>query len=109
VTKFDIYPLPVFEETTSNLHGSKYYSVVDCYSGSFWQISIKEEHKERTGFSVPSGHYEFNKLPVELSMADGRCLKNLAGTECWVFIDDVIIFSRSMQEHAKKGNSITEV
>ena len=33
VNKFDTYPLPVFEETTSNLHGSKYYSVLDCYSG----------------------------------------------------------------------------
>jgi len=41
VTKFDTYPLPVFEEMTSNLHGSKYYSVLDCYSG-FWQINIKE-------------------------------------------------------------------
>jgi len=49
VTKFDTYPLPVCEETTSNLHGSKYYSVLDCYSG-FWQISIKKKHKERTGF-----------------------------------------------------------
>jgi len=52
VTKFDTYPLPVFEETTSSLHGSKYFSVLDCYSG-FWQINIKEEHKERTGFTVP--------------------------------------------------------
>ena len=29
MTNFDTYPLPVFEETTSNLHGSKYYSVLD--------------------------------------------------------------------------------
>ena len=50
MTNFDIYPLPVFEESTSNLRSSKYYIVFDCYS-SFWQISIKEEHKERTGFS----------------------------------------------------------
>jgi hypothetical protein len=43
VTKFDSYPLPVFDETTSTLHGSKYFTVLDCYSG-FWQVSIKEEH-----------------------------------------------------------------
>ena len=47
VTKFDPYPLPVFEETVSSLFGSKYFSVLDCYSG-FWQVSIKEDHKERT-------------------------------------------------------------
>jgi len=28
---------------------------------------IKEEHRERTGFTVPSGHYEFNRLPFGLS------------------------------------------
>jgi hypothetical protein len=48
VTKFDSYPLPVFEETTSTLHGSNYFSVLDCYSGS-WQVKIREDHKERTG------------------------------------------------------------
>jgi len=31
--KFDTYPLPVFEGTTINLHGSKYYIVLDCYKG----------------------------------------------------------------------------
>jgi len=40
VTKFDTNPLPIFDEATSNLHGSKYYSVLDCYSG-FWQINTK--------------------------------------------------------------------
>jgi hypothetical protein len=45
VTKFDPYPLPVFEETTSTLLRSKYFTVLDCYSG-FWQINIKQEHKE---------------------------------------------------------------
>jgi len=33
VTKFDPYPLPRFEQTTSVLHGSKYFSVLDCHSG----------------------------------------------------------------------------
>jgi hypothetical protein len=32
----------------------------------FWQVEIKEEHKELTGFSVPSGHYEFKRPPFGL-------------------------------------------
>ena len=86
----------IFDEATSNLDGCKYYSVLDCYS-SFFQI--KEEHKEKTGFSVPSRHYEFNRLPFGLSNSQSSfqrlmdiVLKNLVGTECFVFIDDVIIF-----------------
>jgi hypothetical protein len=51
VTKFDSYPLPIFEESTANLHGSKYFTVLDCQSG-FWQVPIREDHRERTAFSV---------------------------------------------------------
>jgi len=58
VTKFDTYPIPVFEEATASLHGSRYFTTLDCQSG-FWQVPIREEHRERTGFTVPSGHYEF--------------------------------------------------
>jgi hypothetical protein len=108
VTKFDSYPLPVFEETTSTLHGSRYFSVLDCYSG-FWQINIKEEHKERTGFTAPFGHYEFNRLPFGLSNSPANfqrlidlVLKNLIGNECYVYIVDVIIFSKSTEEHAAR-------
>jgi hypothetical protein len=61
VTKVDSYPLPKIDETISNLHGSRYFTVLDLFSG-FWQISIKEEHKEQTGFSVPGGHFEFSKM-----------------------------------------------
>jgi hypothetical protein len=53
VIKFDHCSLPVLEETTSTLHGSKYFTVLDCLS-CFWQLSIKEEHRERTGFAVRS-------------------------------------------------------
>jgi hypothetical protein len=66
VTKFDAYSLPVFEDKISTLFGSKYFSVLDCYNG-FRQVSIKEEYKERTGFTVPLGHFEFNRLPFGLS------------------------------------------
>jgi hypothetical protein len=44
VTKFDTYPLPVYEEVVSTLYGSKNFSVLDSYSG-FWQIDIREEEK----------------------------------------------------------------
>ena len=58
VTQFDTCHLPVFEETVSKLYGSKYFSVIEFYSG-FWQIKIAEEDKKKTAFSTPSGHYHF--------------------------------------------------
>ena len=103
--KFDFYPLPKFEEMTSTFHGSRYFSTLDWFSG-FHQVSIKE-NKEKTGFTVPFGQYEFNRLPFGLSNSPSNfqrlmdvVLKNLTGVQCWVFIDDVIIFSKSAEEHA---------
>ena len=114
VTKFDPYPLPIFEEATSALHGSKYFSVLDCYSG-FWQVGIKEEHKELTGFSVPSGHYEFNRLPFGLSNSPANfqrlmdtVLKDLIGLECFCFVDDLVIFSSTAAEHARRLESVLQ-
>ena len=52
---FNTYPLPVFEETVGTLHGSRFFSLIACYSG-FWQVKIAEENKFKTAFSVPSGH-----------------------------------------------------
>jgi hypothetical protein len=100
VTKFDPYPLPKFEETTSTLYGYRYFSTLDCFS-AFHQVSIKEADKEKTGFTVPFGHYEFNRLPFGLSNSPNFqrlmdvVLKYLTGVQCWVFIDDIIIFSKS--------------
>jgi hypothetical protein len=87
VTRFDSYPLPIFEKTTSTLHGSRYFTTLDYYSG-FWQVSIKE-HRERTAFTVPGGHYEFNRLPFGLSNSPSNFQrlmdavhKSLIGSEC---------------------------
>jgi hypothetical protein len=114
LTKFDSYPLPIFEDTTSTLHGSRYFSVLDCYSG-FWQIPLKEEHKERTAFSCPFGHYEFNRLPFGLSNSPTNfqrmmdvVLRNLVCTEAWIFIDDVIVFSKSAEEHAQRLGNVLQ-
>jgi hypothetical protein len=67
---------------------------------------IKEEHKEGPGFGVPSGHYEFNSLPFGLSKSPANfhrlmhaVLKILVQTECWVFIDDIIVYYKSAEEH----------
>jgi len=112
VTKFHPYPLPRFEQTTSVLHGSKYFSVLDCYSG-FWQVPIKEQHKDRTGFTVPFGHYEFNRLPFGLSNSPSNIqrlmdvLRNFIGVQCYVFIDD-IIYSKSAEEHAARLENVLE-
>jgi len=42
-------------------NSSRYFLVLDCCS-RFWQVCVKEEGKEKTGFTVQFGHNEFNRL-----------------------------------------------
>jgi len=114
VTRFDPYPLPLLEEATSALYGSKYFTVLDCYRG-FWQMGIREEQKKLTGFTVPSGYYEFNRLPFGLSNSPANfqrlmdtVLKNLVGTDYFVFIDDIILFTSSAEEHARRLENVLQ-
>ena len=86
VMKFNPYPLPALDEAASTLFSSKYFSVLDCFS-NFLQVSIKEGHRERTAFTVPSGHNEFTRLPFGLANSPSNfqrlmdtVLKNLVRT-----------------------------
>jgi len=52
---------------------------------------------------------EFNRLPFGLSNSPANfqrlmdaVLKDLVGTECWVFIDDITVYSKSAEEHAAR-------
>jgi hypothetical protein len=79
----------------------------------FWHVKIKEEHKERTGLTVPSGHFEFNRLPFGLSNSPANSqrlmdlvLKDLIGDELHVFVDD--IFSKTAKEHAARLEHVLE-
>jgi len=108
VTQFDTYPLPLIEQASSALHGSKYFSTIDLYSG-FWQVKIAEENKMKTAFSTPSGHYHFQRLPYGLSNSPASfqrlmdvVLRNLTGELCYVFIDDVLVFADTNEEHARR-------
>ena len=114
VTKFDPYPLARLEDSTSSLFGSKYFSVLDCYS-RFWQINISEEYNELTGFTVPSGHYEFNRLQFGLSNSPANftrlvdvVLKDLVGTYFCIYLDDLILFSKTAEKHAEKLERVLE-
>ena len=76
-------------------------------------MNIREGHKELTGFSVPSGHYEFNRLPFGLSNSPTNfqrlmdtVLWNLIGIECSIFVDDILIYSNSAEKHARRLENV---
>ena len=69
-----------------------------------------EEHKERTALTLgPFGFYEYNKMPFGLTNSPatyqrlmGTILMDLNLKICFVYLDDVIIFSDTFQEHLSR-------
>lgn len=105
----DSYALPRVEEILDCLAGSRYFSVIDMKSG-YHQVEVAEHHKERTAFTVgPLGFFEFNRLPFGLQNSPAtyqRLMEDILGDYnlniCLIYLDDVIIFSKTHQEHLER-------
>ena len=105
VTIKDAYPLPNITETLDSFHGARYFSTLDLASG-YWQVAIAEEDKPKTAFKTKFGHFEFNKMPFGLTNAPAtfqrlmdRILRNEIEEFVQVYLDDIIIYSKSWEEH----------
>lgn len=112
VTISDRYPIPQINEVLSQLGKNQYFSVLDLKSG-FHQIPLKESDIEKTAFSINNGKYEFTRLPFGLKnsppifqRALDDILRRHIGEICYVYIDDIVVFSKSQQEHIIHLNQI---
>ena len=101
----DSHPLPRITEALDALGGAQYFSTLDLRSG-YWQIAMDEESKQKTAFITHNGLYEFNVLPFGLCNSPAtfqrlmtHILRGLEWSICLVYIDDLIIFSRTFDEH----------
>ena len=71
--------------------------------------------KQKTAFSTTQGHFEFNVMPFGLTNAPPtfqrlmQCvLAGLSGTHCLVYLDDIIVFSTTFEEHLQRLVSVFE-
>jgi len=103
----DKYPMPNINMILSNLGNAKYFSTLDLKSG-YHQIILAERDREKTSFSVNGGKYEFRRLPFGLKNAGSifqrtidDILREQIGKFCYVYVDDVIIYSEDENSHIK--------
>lgn len=101
----DAYPLPRIEDILDTLSGACIYTTLDATSG-YYQIPVAEEDIPKTAFQTRSGLYEFTRMPFGLSNAlpvFQRTMDEVFAEEkgkfLQVYLDDIIIFSKSREEH----------
>lgn len=104
----DKYPIPNIADILDKLGRSQYFSTIDLASG-FHQIEMDPKDIEKTAFTVENGHYEFTRMPFGLKNAPAtfqrvmdNMLRGLQHHSCIVYLDDIIIFSTSLQEHIQR-------
>jgi len=106
ITVKDAYCLPLIDEILFSIGRKvKVFTTIDLFSG-FHQIPMNEEDIPKTSFSTIYGNYQFKVMPFGLCNAPGtfqremnRIFFPLIGRCLFVYIDDLIVFSNSYEEH----------
>jgi hypothetical protein len=99
------YPLPQINDLFDKLRGANIFSKIDLRSG-YHQVRIKEEDISKTTFRTRYGHYEFVVVPFGLTNAPtvfmclmNAIIRNYLDKFVVVFLDEIIIYSKSKEEH----------
>ena len=111
----DAYPLPLIQDIFDSMQGASVFSTLDLKSG-YWQVDMAEEDIPKTAFICHRGLYEFVRLPFGLSNAPSQfqrimnyVLRDYIGRTCLVYIDDIVVFSTTKEEHRRHLQEILDV
>jgi len=115
VTIKNRYPLPRIDDLMDQLVGARVFSKIDLRSG-YHQIKVKDEDMQKTVFRTRYGHYEYTVMPFGVTNAPGvfmeymnRIFHAYLDRFVVVFIDDILIYSKSEEEHAEHLKIVLQV
>src|SRR6185312_14247219 len=106
------WSFPKVEEAIDALQGAKYISTIDLTCG-YWQIPLHPESKRFTAYTLKKGRYQYRTLPMGITNAAPTFQRNmeldfkgLLWNCCIVYIDDVIVYSKTLKEHIHHLNQV---
>ena len=112
VTKVDSFLMPLVADALDSLAGASVFSTLDLKSG-FWQIRMQRHSQQKTAFATHNGLYEFLTMPFGLVNSGAsfqrlmsHILRGLEYRFALIYIDDIIIFSKSVDEHLVHLNKV---
>ena len=108
VTRKDSYPLPRIDDALDALSGSQFFTTLDLQSG-YHQVAMHPSSREKTAFVSHAGLFEYNVMSFGLTNAPptfqrlmSRVLAGLEWKVCLIYIDDIIVFSSTFEEHLQR-------
>jgi hypothetical protein len=114
VTVRDSHPIPNIQQLFDSLAGARIFSTLDLRS-AYWQVDMAPEAIPKTAFCTSYGLYEFLRLPYGLKNAPSqfqRIMNQLLSKHlskiCLVYLDDVVIFSKTEAEHKQHLTTILD-
>ena len=107
--------MPRIDETSDCLNGACIFSSLDLKAG-YWQVELDEASKAYTAFTVgPLSFYHCQRMPFGLTNAPATfqhlmetCLGDLHLNWCIIYLDDIIIFSKTRKDHIKRLRGVFE-
>ena len=111
----DAYPLPKVQDLLDQLQGANVFSKVDLKTG-YYQLRMDPLDEVKTAFATRYGTYQWRVLPLGLCNAPAtfqrlmdKAFRTALGKFAFVYLDDVIIFSRSESEHLQHVAQILQL
>ena len=111
-TLTDVYPLPRMEDCIDSLGDAVVFTTLDCNSG-YWQVPVAPEDQDKTTFTTHCGTLRYTRIPFGLKNAPATFQRALdiilSGPRwqiCLVYLDDVIVFSKDMEQHLAQVDTV---
>ena len=111
----DAQTLPRIDDSLDSLGGAVIFTSLDLKSG-YWQVELDEDSIPLTEFTVgPLGFYECLRMPFGLTNAPAtfqrlmeNCLGDLHLNWCIIYLDDIIVYSKTPENHIKRLTGVFE-
>lgn len=108
------YPLPLIKETLDRLSKAKWFTKLDLRQG-YNQIRMAKGEEWKTAFRTRYGHFEYKVMPFGLTNAPATfqhfindCLRDYLDVFCTAFLDDILIYSDTLEEHQSHVAKVLE-